>query len=271
VLRLKQMMMILSPAILILATILIALDCTHLPRDNQPTTQSPECIYAPAPPEEPPEDPFEMDHDNDGMTEEQRMAFIRRGVAATVQVRTRRYTAKNGYTFHSGSGVFIDETHVLTAGHVVHNTVDIFTILRRIVSGRLTIGYIRYERVTLLAADEERDVALLQVHCPAELAYPLPVAQNWTPQHGELLWQFGNRTGWARGRVVRQIPDNLPTPNRGLVEMRMLGQGGDSGGPVVNLRGEIVGLVLRGNSEVGRQLFVPIDAALRAVDWDDMR
>ncbi len=240
-------------------------NCSHS-RSVRYSNDAPECIYVPEPPEEPPMDPFEMDGDSDGMTPSERLDFIKRGVASTIQVRVRRYSAEKGYTFHSGSGVFIDEQHALTAEHVIHDAVDSYAILRRIVSGGLHIGHLRWERIEVLRAHEERDVALLRVYCPPDMARPVPIARNWTPQEGELLWNFGVRTGWSRGRVVRQISDDSPLLTRGMVQMRMLGQRGDSGGPVViNNSGELVGLILRGNSECGRQFFVPIDVALQSV------
>jgi S1-C subfamily serine protease len=244
---------------------LVTLSCTHGP-ESRFRVPAPECIYAPDPADDPPIDPFEMDGDSDGMSEQERLDFIKRGVAATVQVRVRRYSAEKGYTFHSGSGVFISDSLVLTAEHVMRDAEDSYAILRRIVRGGLTIGHLRWERVELLRSCTERDVALLHIHCPPEMARPLPIAKNWRPREGELVWQFGNRTGWSRGRVVRRIPDNDPSATHGMVQVRMMGQRGDSGGPVVvSNNGELVGLVLRGNSDQGRQFFVPIDVAMRSV------
>lgn len=232
---------------------------------NELHPSGPECVYVPDEPEMPPTDPFEMDEDCDGMTVQQRVTLIRKGVAATIKIRTRRYSKNKGYTFHVGTGVFISDSLALTAEHVIADTVDRYAILRRIVGKSLRIGYLRQERITILNSNEELDVALVRVHCPNEMSYPLPIERAWNPEKGELLWQFGQNTGWSRGRVVRQIPEEIPVKVRGMVQMRMLGQGGDSGGPVVNINGELVGLILRGSPEHGRQFFLPIDTALNAV------
>ncbi|MFH1046941.1 MAG: serine protease [Patescibacteria group bacterium] len=241
------------------------LTCTH-PPDSRSAQRLPQCIYLPRAPEEPLEDPFAMD--NDGLTDEERIELISRGVASTVHLQVRRYSRADGYTFFSGSGVFITNHHVLTAEHVVHRSDDRYAILRRLVSDTLSIGVLRRERIEVLRTDEDHDVALLRIFSPPELAEPMPIARNWEPQVNELLWQFGERTGWSRGRVVRQVPNNISEAReiRGMVQMRMLGQGGDSGGPVMNTRGELVGLILRGTAEEGRQFFVRIDVAMRALD-----
>ena len=240
-----------------------ATTCTH-PPESRHIYHAPECIYVPDPPEMTPEDPFEMDHDSDGLTPQERLDFIRRGVAATIEVRVRRYSAEKGFTFHSGTGVFINEHQALTAEHVVHDTVDRIAVLRRLVSGGISIGFLRWERVTVEHANEGFDVALLNIDCPVDMAEPLPIARGWVPRTDELVWQFGNVTGWSRGRVVRRIPNGIPTFG-GMVQTRQLGQCGDSGGPVVNTNGELVGLTLRGCPDEGRQFFVTIDNALRAV------
>ncbi|MBU1915933.1 hypothetical protein KKC47_02285, partial [Patescibacteria group bacterium] len=41
--------------------------CTHPPGGRIP--RSPECVYVPDPPENPPEDPFVADQDDDGLNE----------------------------------------------------------------------------------------------------------------------------------------------------------------------------------------------------------
>jgi len=238
--------------------------CTSPPETRQPTT-APECIYVPPEPVIPPPNPFKLDRDHDGLTSQQRMDFIRRSVASTIRVRVRRYSAEKGCTFHYGTGVFIDEQHALTAEHVVAGHTDLYVVLRRVVRGKLLIGQVRVEKAKVLAANAEHDVALLKVQAPSELVHPMPIAKNWRPRKNALLWQFGVRTFWSRGRVVRQMPPTAHPTLRGLVQMRQLGQCGDSGGPVTNTRGELVGLVLRGNSECSRQFFVPIDTALKAV------
>lgn len=227
---------------------------------------TPQCIVVPPAPEKIPADPFTDSGDNDGFTPKQRVEFITKCVASTIGIQGRRYSYKKGYSFVSGSGVMISKTQALTAAHVLEGTVDRYVSLRRVVFGsKLDIGILRFEKVDVIVRETETDVALLNVHVPPELAVPMKIAQNWRPQKGEIVWQFGFRTGWARGRVVKVMPHSPLTNVGGEVYVNSKIQPGDSGGPVVNTRGELVGLNLHADSEKGQQFFVHIDVTLKAL------
>jgi S1-C subfamily serine protease len=155
-----------------------------------------------------------------------------------------------------GAGIVLDRGHVLTCGHVLDDTDGSAPIIVETADGTSF-------QATLLERDREFDLALLSI---ADATRPRPTfATLASVAIGDEVFAMGAPKRMAfslhRGMVsfvgrefdgIRYLQTDLPT------------NGGNSGGPVLNDRGEVVAIasfVLRGSQGIAFAL--PIDYALQ--------
>ncbi|TET79996.1 serine protease [candidate division TA06 bacterium] len=137
-----------------------------------------------------------------------------------------------GNSSFGGSGFFVDEYGaVFTASHVVENA-------KRTGVQALTEEIYRINGV--LAQDIGRDVILLSTPVPPYALYPLPLASS-LPEPGEdvvfVQWPGRTRTG------VFEAAPKIPERER-LMVITGHTEPGWSGSPVMNTKGEVVGIVI---------------------------
>jgi len=145
-----------------------------------------------------------------------------------------------------GSGVVIDEAgYLLTNDHVVRRA-DVIAV-------RFGTGTNDYE-ATLVASDPDTDVALLKLKArPGEIFKAIKLAPEDDLLLGETVLALGNPLGLG-GSVSRGIlsSKSRTSPQEGepltwknwLQTDAPINQG-NSGGPLVNLRGELIGINVR--------------------------
>ncbi|MDL2344729.1 S1C family serine protease [Deinococcus sp. MIMF12] len=135
-----------------------------------------------------------------------------------------------GTAFHIGDG------YALTAYHVVKGGRNLSAV---------TLGKGRYS-LEIVGFDENSDTALLKVNLPAQIpAMPLATAR---PAVGEAALAIGNGNGTfltlKTGRVTGiDVASDQATFPSGVIELNTRLQPGDSGGPIINARGEAVGVI----------------------------
>ena len=147
----------------------------------------------------------------------------------------RSFTVEQGI----GSGFVIDAQrgHVLTNAHVVDGTDTILVILA---DGRRT-------NAEVLGSDRESDLALLRIDLPD--LQDVRFGDSSTVRTGEEVFAFGNPLGLS-GTMSKGI---VSAVNRhsvilndghypGLLQTDAVISPGSSGGPLVNARGEVVGI-----------------------------
>ena len=151
----------------------------------------------------------------------------------------------------SGSGFFVAPDRVVTNQHVVEGA---YRAEVKMISGNV------YSVKGLLAADGEADIVLLQVDVPATLVNPLIVSRT-SPQEGESVVVIGNPLGFLEGSVSTGVVSavrDIPRVGR-LIQITAPISPGSSGSAVVNMRGQVIGMV-RGAFEAGQNLNIAVPA-----------
>ena len=138
-----------------------------------------------------------------------------------------------GSTISRGSGFFISKEHVITNRHVIEK------------SSRVEIHLINGKKYTVsgvVAIDGEGDLAVLRVIVPADAAIPLTITQE-IPQEGESIVVIGNPYG-LEGSVSNGIVSAVRDfPGYGkIIQITAPISPGSSGSPVVNMRGQVIGV-----------------------------
>ncbi|MEJ7699971.1 MAG: trypsin-like peptidase domain-containing protein [Pyrinomonadaceae bacterium] len=156
--------------------------------------------------------------------------LVRRIKPSAVAIET--FDAK-GATLSRGSGFFISSDKIITNRHVIEK------------SSRVEVHLINGKKFTargVLAIDGEGDLALLQVDVPAEFSTPLPIVQT-VPQEGESIVVVGNPFG-LEGSVTNGIVSAVrEIPGYGkIIQITAPISPGSSGSPVVNMRGQVIGV-----------------------------
>jgi len=140
----------------------------------------------------------------------------------------------DGEGSYMGSGFFVREGIVATNFHVVKGSAKGFA---RVV-GQKT----EYEVAGIVGIDRERDLVLLSV--PGVKAPPLPFGDSSRVAAGDEVYIAGNAEGlegtFSQGIVsaIRQVG------SRTLIQVTAPISRGSSGGPVLNSRGEVIGIAV---------------------------
>ncbi|MCD0504414.1 Do family serine endopeptidase [Bordetella petrii] len=160
-----------------------------------------------------------------------------------------------------GSGFLISEDgYILTNNHVVSEAADIFVTL--------TDG--REFKAKVIGTDERTDVALIKIE--AKDMTPLTIGDPKTLKKGQWVLAIGSPFGLdstATAGIVsaigRDTGEYLP-----FIQTDVAVNPGNSGGPLLNLNGEVVGInsqiVSRSGGFMGISLAIPIDEAMRVAD-----
>ena len=159
--------------------------------------------------------------------------LVRRVKPSVVAIAT--YDA-NGEALMTGSGFFLHPGQVVTNLHVIRGAVraEIKTL-----DGKGKV----YPVAGAVAVDEEGDLALLSVDMPAEHARSSELAAD-LPDEGERIFVIGNPLkleGSVSDGIVSAVRE---VPNVGrIIQITAPISHGNSGSPVFNLQGQVVGVV----------------------------
>jgi serine protease Do len=151
----------------------------------------------------------------------------------------------------SGSGVVVDAGgYIMTNAHVIANARRVEVVLPGHPAGRggvrtLLQGRGRTVDARIVGVAKEIDLALLKVDDDAALP-TLPVAEYDALRQGELVFAFGSPEG-LRNSVTMGVVSAVarqPDPDNPLVYVQTDApiNHGNSGGPLVNVKGELVGI-----------------------------
>ena len=155
--------------------------------------------------------------------------IARRALASTVLVATQD---ANGEPLKYGSGFFVRPGHIATNHHVIERATKIYFKL----VGQETTYWIE----DIVATDPTHDLALLRV---SSVNIPvLSLANSDAVQIGENVYAVGNPRGWE-GTVSDGIVSSIRGEgNNKWIQITAPISPGNSGGAVLNSRGEVIGV-----------------------------
>jgi S1-C subfamily serine protease len=139
-----------------------------------------------------------------------------------------------------GSGFVVDKAgHIVTNYHVVRDASEI----RVSFSNRDTV------EAKLVGVDPSTDLAVLKVDTDASALTPLPLGDSDTVRVGDPVVAIGNPFGLTRtatAGIVSALQRFITAPNRFAIDHVIQTDApinkGNSGGPLLNARGEVIGV-----------------------------
>lgn len=139
----------------------------------------------------------------------------------------------------TGSGSVLDQAGtILTNQHVIVGAKEITVRLSNSNS---------YSAV-LVGQDPDTDIAILRIDAPAEQLEPITLGDSQNLLVGQRIYAIGNPFGLERSMSAGMISSlNRPIPSRegrmrSLIQVDMALNQGNSGGPLLNTRGELIGM-----------------------------
>jgi putative serine protease PepD len=148
-----------------------------------------------------------------------------------------------------GTGFVYDEQgHIVTNQHVVDGATSIRV--------RFSDGS-TYD-ATVVGADASTDVAVLKIDAPASKLHPLELADSSDVTVGEGVVAIGNPFGLENSvttgivsAVGREITSPAGTPIENTIQTDAAINHGNSGGPLLNMQGEVIGITSQIESNSG--------------------
>lgn len=150
----------------------------------------------------------------------------------------------------SGSGVIVSKDGlILTAGHVIQATGDELTI---------TLPGGREVKAKALGRDMNRDAALAQITEPGDYAFA-DMADPSTIEKGEWVLALGHPGGYdgQRGAPLR-VGRLWDIDKKSFYRSDCTVSGGDSGGPLFDLEGRVIGIHSSISQDLSENRHVPI-------------
>ena len=175
--------------------------------------------------------------------------------------------AGEGRNFGIGSGVVINSNaDVLTALHIIEGSTEI------------QLGFADGTRTSATVAnvDAERDIAVLTPAALPGFIVPATIGSPSAMRVGDEVFAVGNplglvgslSAGVVSGFDRESTPPGRDEPLRGLIQFDAAVNPGNSGGPLLNRRGQVVGIVTGLINPTEQDVFigigfaVPIDVAV---------
>ncbi len=182
--------------------------------------------------------------------------MVERVAPSVVQIRARGQASAG-----IGSGVVIDRSgHIVTNDHVVQGAV---TIVVELHDGTVVAA-------ELLGSDPSNDLAVIRARIPDGSAVPAIFGDSDIVRVGEPVFAIGNpfdldftvTSGIVSG-IDREAHQHLGgRPVRGVIQTDAAVNPGNSGGPLFNAQGEVIGITTAVENPAGQSFFIGIGYAV---------
>jgi S1-C subfamily serine protease len=167
----------------------------------------------------------------------------------------------------AGSGSVIDqEGHILTNAHVIEGAQQI----------RVTLFNGETFDAQLMGADPVYDTAVLQIAAPRELLFPVEYGNSASLRVGQRVYAIGNPFGLERTMTTgiisslnRSLPSRTGRTMKSIIQIDAALNRGNSGGPLLDSRGRLIGMNTAIASHTGENtgvgFAIPVNSFLRVV------
>ncbi len=121
---------------------------------------------------------------------------------------------------------------------------------------------------TSLGADHQSDVSLVRVDTEGE--HPaVEIGRSSELKRGQWVLMLGHPSGRKNGRTApARLGRVLRVPESGYLVTDCTMQGGDSGGPLFDMQGRVVGINSRINNNLAMNMHAPVDALV--AQWQEL-
>jgi S1-C subfamily serine protease len=164
----------------------------------------------------------------------------------------------------TGSGSVLDkEGHILTNNHVIDGAQEIRVTLA---SGESYDGKV-------VGRDLPNDVAIVRISAPPELLVPIDLGDSSRLKVGQIVYAIGNPFGLERtmsSGIISSLNRSLPAKGRTMRSMIQIDAAlnrGNSGGPLLDTRGRLIGMNTAIASSTGENtgvgFAIPVDTLRR--------
>lgn len=150
----------------------------------------------------------------------------------------------------TGSGSIIDrDGHILTNLHVVEGAREI----------RVTLHDGADYDAGIVGQDPVNDIAILKIAAPSDSLHPVTLGKSDSLRVGQKIYAIGNPFGLDRTMTIgivsslnRTIPSRNGRSMKSIIQIDAALNEGNSGGPLLNSRGELIGMNTAIVSETGQ-------------------
>lgn len=167
----------------------------------------------------------------------------------------------------AGSGSVVDKSgHILTNYHVVEGAQEI----------RVTLQSGESYDATIVGYDPPNDVAVVKIKAPSEELIPIELGDSSRLRVGQIIFAIGNPFGLERTMTTgiisslnRSLPSRAGRTMKSIIQIDAALNRGNSGGPLLDARGRLIGMNTAIASSTGENtgvgFAIPVDTLKRVV------
>lgn len=199
----------------------------------------------------------------------------------TLRIRRRGYVGLSEQAVGTGSGFVWDKDgRVVTNFHVIKDTLELTADGQVRIRSAATIRVTMADQTTwnarLVGVAPDNDLAVLQIDAPNEALHPITVGSSHDLQVGQTAYAIGNPFGermtFTNGIISaldREIQSVTDQPITGVIQTNAALNPGNSGGPLLDRSGRLIGVNTAINSPTGGNVgigyAIPVDTVNQVV------